>query len=114
MDRALLARAHLGSQAWVGVRDAAGALVGSARAISDHAKRAWIYDVIVEAQWRGRGVGHALVAAMLAHPAVRDVRFVHLGTRDAQRLYAKFGFVDRAALPPRGYQTTEMVLVRTG
>ena len=35
-----------------------------------------------------------------------------LGTRDAQALYARYGFVDRDALPPRGFVTTDMVLVR--
>jgi ribosomal protein S18 acetylase RimI-like enzyme len=115
LDPDLLARAHLGSQAWLGVRDTRDErrpLVGSARAISDYAKRAWIYDVIVAPELRGRGVGQALVAAILAHPAVRDVKYVHLGTRDAQSLYARFGFVDRASLPPRGFVATEMVLVR--
>lgn len=118
LDPDLLARAHLGSQAWVGVRDtrdardARAVLVGSARAISDFAKRAWIYDVIVAPELRGRGVGQALVAAILEHPAVRDVKYVHLGTRDAQSLYARFGFVEKASLPPRGFVATEMVLVR--
>ena len=37
---------------------------------------------------------------------------VLLGTRDAQSLYAKFGFVDVATRPPRGFDTTEMVLAR--
>ncbi len=39
--RAELARAQSGSVAWVGARDATGALIASARAISDGAKHAW-------------------------------------------------------------------------
>ncbi len=56
-SRAELAAAHLGSQAWVGARDAGGTLVASARAITDGSKHAWIYDVIVAPEHRGRGSG---------------------------------------------------------
>lgn len=110
--RAQLAAAQRGSTAWIGARDATGAVVGSARAISDGAKRGWIYDVIVAPAWRGRGVGQALVRLLLDHPAVRATATVMLGTRDAQPLYARFGFVDVATLPPRGFTTTDMVRVR--
>jgi ribosomal protein S18 acetylase RimI-like enzyme len=110
--RAQLAAAQRGSTAWVGARDVAGQIVGSARAISDGAKRAWIYDVIVAPAWRGRGVGQALTRLVLDHPAVRATATVMLGTRDAHGLYARFGFVDVATRPPRGFTTTDMVRVR--
>ena len=55
-------------------------------------KRGWIYDVIVAPAWRGRRVGQALVRLLLDHPALRTTANVLLGTRDAQSLYAKFGF----------------------
>ncbi len=104
--------AHRGSQAWVGARDGEGKLVATARATTDGAKYAWVYDVFVAESHRGRGLGKALMQLALAHPRVRDARFVLLGTRDAQGLYAQFGFVPRASLPPRPYASTEMVLVR--
>jgi GNAT superfamily N-acetyltransferase/nitroimidazol reductase NimA-like FMN-containing flavoprotein (pyridoxamine 5'-phosphate oxidase superfamily) len=107
-----LVRAHRGSQAWVGVRDTTGALIGSARAIADGGKYAWVYDVVVRADWRRRGVGQVLMRLLLDHPAVRGARVVRLGTRDAQSLYARFGFVPNASLPPRPYATTEMLLRR--
>lgn len=112
LSPAQLAAAQRGSTAWIGARDRDGAIVGSARAISDGVKRGWIYDVIVAPSWRGRGVGQALVRLMLDHPALRTTANVLLGTRDAQSLYAKFGFVDVATRPPRGFDTTEMVLAR--
>ena len=34
-------------------------------------------------------------------------------TRDAHTLYARFGFIDRDRLPPRGFSSSDMVLVRT-
>lgn len=107
-----LVAAHRGATAWIGARDAAGALVASARAIADGGKLAWIYDVIVAPAWRGRGLGQALMRLLLDHPRVRGCKRVWLGTRDAQSLYARFGFVDRAALPPRAFASTDMVLVR--
>lgn len=109
---AQLARAHLGSPAWIGARDADGRLVASARALADGGKLAWIYDVIVAPDWRGRGLGRRLVELLLDHPMVRGVGRVMLGTRDAQALYAKYGFVERDALPARGFTSTDMVLVR--
>jgi len=105
-------RAHASGNPWVGVRDSDGQLVASARAISDGGKLAWIYDVIVAPAWRGRGLGHAVMRLLLDHPEVRGARRIMLGTRDAQSLYARFGFIDRKRLPPRGFATTEMVLIR--
>jgi len=114
VPRADLARAHLGSQAWVGARDRDGRLVATARAASDQGKRAWIYDVMVARAHRGRGLGARVLSLLLAHPAVRRVRRVYLGTRDAQSFYARFGFGDRHELETRRkpYVSTEMVLVR--
>ncbi len=105
-------RAHLTSRAWIVARDRDGRIVASARAISDGAKYAWIYDVIVSPDWRGKHVGDAIMRVLLDHPAVRDVRYVRLGTRDAMTFYAKMGFISRDSLPPRPYASTEMVLVR--
>lgn len=111
-SRDTLARAHVGSPAWVGVTDGAGALVGTARAITDGAKRAWVYDVCVREDHRGAGVGKALMRLLLDHPAVRGAQVVQLGTRDAMALYAQFGFVPTSTLPPRPFTTVEMVLQR--
>lgn len=111
-SRRELAAAHLGSQAWVGARDAGGALVASARAITDGAKHAWIYDVIVAPEVRGRGLGIAVTRLVMDHPAVRGARKLHLGTRDAHGLYRKLGFVDESEMPPRGYESSTMHLDR--
>jgi ribosomal protein S18 acetylase RimI-like enzyme/nitroimidazol reductase NimA-like FMN-containing flavoprotein (pyridoxamine 5'-phosphate oxidase superfamily) len=88
----LMERAHLGSSAWVVARDAAGAVLASARAVSDGSRFAWMLDVIVRPDQRGRGLGRALVALLLDHPALRGVAFIGLRTRDAHGLYERFGF----------------------
>jgi GNAT superfamily N-acetyltransferase/nitroimidazol reductase NimA-like FMN-containing flavoprotein (pyridoxamine 5'-phosphate oxidase superfamily) len=112
LTAAEIAAAHRGSPAWVAAVDAQGALVATARAISDRAKRAWIYDVCVARAHRGRGLGKRVVALLLDHPAVRHARTVWLSTRDAQGLYEGFGFVDGATVPPPPYPKTDMLLRR--
>ncbi|MCP4500147.1 MAG: GNAT family N-acetyltransferase [Deltaproteobacteria bacterium] len=80
------------SSAWVGLLDESGKLVGSARAISDGAKRAWVYDVIVEPSSRGLGLGTCLMNFLLEHPALRDCQQILLGTKDARLFYERLGF----------------------
>ncbi|WP_394828648.1 GNAT family N-acetyltransferase [Pendulispora albinea] len=101
-------RAILASTVWVGAREPSGALVAMARVLSDTVKVAWIFDVIVRPDWRGKGLAQALMRAMLEHPAVRHVRKVRLGTRDAHGLYAKFGFRSTT----QALHVVEMVLER--
>jgi nitroimidazol reductase NimA-like FMN-containing flavoprotein (pyridoxamine 5'-phosphate oxidase superfamily)/ribosomal protein S18 acetylase RimI-like enzyme len=108
--RALIAPAHRAASAWVGARAPDGALVASARAVSD-GKTAWIYDVVVAPGCRGRGIGKRILALLLDHPAVRRARSAMLRTRDAQGLYAKFGFVD-AESRRRWASSSDMVLAR--
>jgi nitroimidazol reductase NimA-like FMN-containing flavoprotein (pyridoxamine 5'-phosphate oxidase superfamily)/GNAT superfamily N-acetyltransferase len=111
--RETIARAQLGATAWVAAADDEGRLVATARAISDGAKWAAVFDVMVAPAWRGRGLGDAVVRLLLEHPAVRGARRVWLGTRDAQQFYARFGFAEGRMIPPRPYPTTEMVLERS-
>ncbi|MEZ4408608.1 MAG: GNAT family N-acetyltransferase [Polyangiales bacterium] len=111
VDRERLARAQRGSAAWVVAKDGE-RVVATARAISDGAQRARVFDVMVAASHRGGGVGRALMSLLLDHPAVRDVALVTLGTRDAQGLYAGVGFEARETVARAGYAVTEMALSR--
>ncbi len=104
-----LRRSHLGSAAWGGAHDEGGRLVATARAASDGGKHAWIYDVAVSPEHRGRGLGEAVVRLVRDHPAVRAARLVHLQTRDAQAFYARLGFSPPAPPP---FARTELVLTR--
>lgn len=106
-----LARAHLGASAWIGAKDPRGALIATARAVGDGVKNARISDVMIAPSFRGRGLGQALLRLLLDHPAVRGVRAVSLGTRDADPFYERFGFRDRAALS-RPERMVEMILAR--
>jgi GNAT superfamily N-acetyltransferase len=76
---------------------------GFARAVTDHARFAWLGDVFVLEQHRGRGLGVWLVQCLLEHPDLAETRIV-LGTLDAHSLYARFGFraVDATRMMERG------------
>ena len=63
-----------------------------ARVITDGAGFAWLADVFVFADRRGRGLGKRLVEFVLAHPDLQRVRRFMLATRDAHELYSRFGF----------------------
>ncbi len=65
--------------------------VGFARVVTDRATFAWICDVIVSPEARGKGVGKALMDAITAHPELEGVRLL-LATRDAHSLYEKYDF----------------------
>ena len=69
-----------------------GRLVGIARVVSDMATFAWLCDVFVVAEHRGRGVGGALVAAAVDHPKLRGLKRFVLATADAHELYRRHGF----------------------
>lgn len=66
--------------------------VGLTRVVTDRATFAWICDVFVLEEHRGKGLGKWLMETVLAHPDLQGLRQVVLATKDAQGLYAKFGF----------------------
>ena len=68
------------------------AQVGFARVITDRATFAYLADVFVLPSHRGRGISKLLMTAILAHPELQGLRRWSLVTRDAQGLYAQFGF----------------------
>ena len=75
-----------------GVRvDGEARLVGFARVISDYATTYYLCDVVIDPEYRGRGLGTALVAHIVAQPEFAGLRGL-LITRDAHALYRKFGF----------------------
>jgi GNAT superfamily N-acetyltransferase len=65
--------------------------VGFARAFTDGVSLAYLADVYVLPEYRGRGLGIALVREMIENGPYANVRWI-LHTRDMHRLYARFGF----------------------
>jgi GNAT superfamily N-acetyltransferase len=66
--------------------------VGFARASGDRSVFARISDVVVWPAHRGKGIGKALVKALLDHGELATVTTWTLNTSDAHELYARFGF----------------------
>ncbi|MBD8022127.1 GNAT family N-acetyltransferase [Microbacterium gallinarum] len=76
-----------------GVFDAAsGVQLGYARAITDGATFAWIADVFVDPESRGRGVGKRIMAGILTDLEPLGLKRTALFTEDAHGLYEQFGF----------------------
>ena len=70
----------------------AGRQVAFARVVSDRAVFAYLMDVFVVPEFRGRGIAKALMRAVLEHPELQNLRVFLLATRDAHDLYKQFGF----------------------
>lgn len=68
------------------------ALIGCARATSDGVYRATIWDVLIDPDYQGRGLGRKLVETVLAHPAMNRVERTYLMTTHQQRFYERIGF----------------------
>ncbi len=66
--------------------------VAFARVVSDKATFAYIGDVFVLAEYRGRGISKWMMEAMVAHPELQGLRRWILATADAHGLYEHFGF----------------------
>jgi GNAT superfamily N-acetyltransferase len=95
--RELVERAIGGSARVVGLyRD--GEQVGFARAISDGAIVAYLADVYVLSDYRGRGLGLELVREIVDGGPHGGLTWL-LHTADAQELYAKVGFGERSVFP---------------
>jgi len=78
-----------------------GRQVGFARVVTDLATYAYLADVFVVEECRGRGLGDWLVESIRLHPQLQGLRRFALITRDAAPLYARHGF--SAPASPSGY-----------
>lgn len=67
-------------------------LIGFARATSDGVYRATIWDVVVDPEYQGAGLGRKMVQTILAHPHVNRVERVYLMTTNQQKFYERIGF----------------------
>jgi len=98
MPRQVFDRAVRGSLCFAALEDTV--TIGFGRVISDGATFAYVSDIFVDPTHRKRGIAKAIVAAMLAHPDLQDLRRWVLVTADAHGLYAQLGFA-RLAAPER-------------
>lgn len=68
------------------------AQVAMARVITDRATFAYLADVYVLEEHRGKGLSKAMLAHLHAHPDLQGLRRWLLFTRDAHSLYQQFGW----------------------
>ena len=66
--------------------------VGLARVVTDRTTFAYLADVYVLEEHRGKGLSKLLVEAVLSHADLQGLRRFMLATRDAHGLYSQFGF----------------------
>jgi len=66
--------------------------VGLARIVSDYTTFAWLCDVFIHEEHRGKGLGKWLMETIHSHPDLQGLRRWILATRDAHGLYEQFGW----------------------
>jgi len=66
--------------------------VAFARMITDNATFAYLSDVFVLEEHRGKGLSKWLMQEIIAHPKLQGIRRMALATSDAHGLYQQFGF----------------------
>jgi len=72
--------------------DGEGAQVGFARIVTDHATCAYVNDVYVLEDHRGKGLARWLMETIMAHPDLQGLRRWVLLTADQHIFYQKLGF----------------------
>ncbi len=77
-------------------------MIGCARATSDGIYRAAIWDVVIDPNYQGFGLGRKLVETVITHPLLNRVERIYLTTTNQQKFYEKIGFKENS--------TTTMVL----
>jgi len=90
-SREKMERAIAGSARVLGVYAPDGTQAGFLRVISDSATYAYLADVFVLEGHRGRGLGVELIREAVETEPWKQMSW-HLRTKDAQALYARFGF----------------------
>jgi GNAT superfamily N-acetyltransferase len=71
--------------------------IGFARVVTDKATFAYLADVFVLPEHRGKGLSKRLMGEIIRHPDLQGLRRMLLATLDAHSLYEKFGFKPLAA-----------------
>ncbi len=69
-----------------------GRQIGFARVVSDKATFAYLGDVFILEEFRGKGLSKWLMEVIVSHPEVQGLRRWVLATRDAHGLYEQFEF----------------------
>lgn len=75
-----------------GVFSDSGNQVAFARIVTDSATFAYLADVFVLEDHRGKGISKWIMKNIISHPKLQGIRRMVLATSDAHGLYEEFGF----------------------
>ena len=70
--------------------------IGFARVITDYVVFAYLMDVFITEEHRGKGYSSILIENMMNEPKLKNIKIWRLATSDAHFLYCKFGFHELA------------------
>lgn len=70
-----------------------GEQIAFARVLTDYATTYYLCDVVVDEQYRGAGIGKAMLTAIQENEEISSLRGI-LATQDAHDFYKQFGFMD--------------------
>jgi len=71
--------------------------IGFARVVTDFSSMAYLADVFIIEEYRGRKLSKWLINTIMNYPDLQDMRLWLLRTKDAHGLYRQFGFVPAEA-----------------
>lgn len=70
--------------------------IGFARVITDYVVFAYLMDVFIAEEHRGKCYSSILIDNMMKEPRLQNIKIWRLATKDAHFLYRKFGFNELA------------------
>lgn len=66
--------------------------IGYARVLTDFVRFAYLMDVFIDPDLQGKGYGQMLIKYIFSDEEIKKLPGMMLGTKDAHKLYEKFGF----------------------
>ena len=73
-----------------------GRQVGFARVVTDYATFAYLADIFVVEEMRGRGIAQQILGVLAAHPLLQGLKRWGLATSGGAGLYGRYGFAPLA------------------
>jgi GNAT superfamily N-acetyltransferase len=78
--------------------------LGFGRVVTDCTVFSWLSDLVIDDEYRGRGLGRWFMDCILSHPEIGKTQFV-LQTTQAHGLYERYGFRGSEKLMTRQPET---------
>lgn len=66
--------------------------IGYGRVVTDYVQFAYLMDIFIIEEHRGKGYSKILMKYIMNHPKLKDIKVWRLATTDAHKLYEQFGF----------------------